>query len=507
MQTNALLESYANQDMRQLSWRLTGAFDKAFDDNITFFTIGTSAVGGTDFLPGTNEIVQEWDKYRYTDYSDRVIRIDWKREVDPVSSIVSATADLVLNNFDDLFSSGDYVKPSRPIKLFAGFEGENVPVFVGVTAGRPNPDERSKTVVYHCQDFLSVILKRNMDTIAGLQNVMSDEAISEVLEQAGLSPTQYDLDPGFNQIPFFYADKGITARTILEKIMVAEQGRLEMDEQGVIRFYNRQNVSNERVWNFNAYENIIDSDKPFVDDIINHVAIKATLRSVQANQLIYQTNTAREIPAGGTLEVWADFNDPVTGVDAPVYIDSATTSSFKVNTQPDGSGSADSSSVTLTSDDVFSKSYKMVFANSSGSDLYITEIILYGTPAKTVSVAYIDEQDDVSIEQFEEQNIEINSDFFASESEAQSKAIVLLEDYSSDIPAVNLDIKGSPQLQLNDLVYIDLFGRTGEYRITRIDCELSKTYFKQRLRVKSFDRRTYFSIEGSQIGGTDELAP
>jgi len=506
--------SKASSAMRKLKWRILMSFDKAFNDDIDFFTIEESLIEGGDFIKGEGDIVQEWDKYQYEDFTNRVLSFEWSRQVEPYSSISLAIADIKFNNYDNYFTPNssspiaDDVLPYRPIRLFAGFGSESVPVFVGLTEKMPVIDEKNKTASFHCIDFLYSLLNRPLDETVMLEDVRTDEALAEVFEAAGLLTTQYDFDEGFNILKFFYVEKGTKLLGVVEKLLQAEQGRLFLSEIGVVTFRNRQNYVDDSVYRFDAFTNIIDAKKRTEDDIVNVVEIISNVREVQAKQKFWELQQAVAVPAGGTVEIWADFDDPVTTVDNPVYITSATTSLFTVNEIEDGSGNP-STDVALDSISKFSKSAKMVFENTGSQALYITTLELFATPAKVVKEIYIREQDDASVAKYDERVLRIENDFFNNESEARSKALILLDDYAEYGSIEEIDVKGSPALQVDDPVIVDLFNRIDDYRISRIACKVtnSPARFTQMLQVKKFTRRTYFTIEESLIEGDDGIAP
>lgn len=104
MQTTSLaFRGHASADVRPLSWQCLMSFRKDFDSNIDFFTIGVSTIGSTDIIKGVGDVIQEWDKYDYEDFSDRLISMEWVRDQDSVSSVSLAMADIVLDNHDGLF--------------------------------------------------------------------------------------------------------------------------------------------------------------------------------------------------------------------------------------------------------------------------------------------------------------------------------------------------------------------------------------------------------------------
>lgn len=517
MQTNQELLEYSQGTMRKLAWQCHISFDKTYLPSVDFFAVGNSgsAVGGPDLIPGSNSVVQEWDKYQYQDYSDRVISIELTREVEQVSSVTSCYGDLVLDNHDDMFTPGanspldPYLLPYRPIRLYMGFYGVVIPVFVGLTDATPVVDDKKKTVSFHLTDFLFSLFDKPLDEIVLATNVRTDEALEQVFESAGLLASQLMLDRGYNELNYFAVNKGTTVIEVLKQLMEAEQGRLYMDEQGVIHFKNRQNYLSEPVMTFDAYNNIIGASRTREDSIVNVVEINSELRALQANQKVFELTTATEIPSGTSVEIWATFSDPVSTVDPVVYVDSATTSSFTVNTLEDGSGSANSTDVTLTADDVFSTSYKMTFTNASTTqNLFVTNIQIYGTPYSVVDTLYVREQDNTSVGNYDERVLQLDNDFFQDRSQAQSKAQILLDGYSGFAAVQQLEVKGTPQLQLDDPLRIDIFGRIETVRITKIEMGMSDGVFDQTLRVKSFTPRSYFRVgdSGSSVGGLDYVS-
>jgi len=188
MQTvTTTFDNRAKGFVRPLSWSLLMSFPRNFIDTIDFFTIESSLIGGTDIIKGEGNVIQEWDKYEYSDYSGRIISVEWTRQEDFLSSMAMSTADLVLDNSDGYFTPNggsvieDFILPYRPIKLFAGFGGENVPVFIGLTEKMPEVDEKNKTVRFHCIDFIYSLYNRPLTGGVVLENARTDEVLGELL--------------------------------------------------------------------------------------------------------------------------------------------------------------------------------------------------------------------------------------------------------------------------------------------------------------------------------------
>lgn len=499
--------------MRPLSWSLLMSFPRNFIDTIDFFTIEVSTIGGDDIIKGEGDVVQEWDKYEYSDYSGRIISMEWTRQEDYLSSMAMSTADITLDNSDGYFTPNggsvieDFILPYRPIKLFAGFGGENIPVFIGLTEKMPDVDEKNKTVKFHCIDFIYSLYNRPLTESVMMEEARTDEVLDELLQLAGLTSNQYNLDIGFNIIHFAYFPKDTKLGDAITELMEAEMGRFYLDELGVIQFKNRQNFSQNPVYAFSP-NNIITATTSKQDDITNVVEIKANVREVQANQKFWELQSPILIPAGSSVDIWADFEDPVTDVDEPEYVTTAVTSSYTTNELEDGSGANRSADITLDSFSRFAQSYKMTFENTGSYNLYITTLELFATPAKVVKELYVREQDDTSVNKYDERPVNIDNNFISREDEAYSKAIILLTDYAEYGSVLNLDVKGNMALQLNDCIDVilpDVGIRT--YVITKMSNKMMNGKFSQSLTVKVRDPQHYFTIEVSTIGGTDVIAP
>jgi hypothetical protein len=507
--------------IRPLSWRSLISFQKTFSSGVTFFTIGTSLIGGNDIIKGDNSVVQEWDKYKYEDYTGRVLSIEYTRESEqPTSPLTLSMATIVLDNHDDYFSPLNtaspiygYVKPQRPIKLYVGFKNEDIPVFVGVTQGLPKIDQKNKTVTIQCVDFLNSIINTPLDSEVMYVSQRTDQIISSLLITAGLIASQFVLDTGNVIIPFAYFKKGSKLGDALREITEAELGTLYMDEAGVIRFENRTNwATKSQVWGLDR-SNVLDITAPSEDKLINVVEVYSNAREVQANQKLWELDNPKEIPANSTLEIFADFKDdygalPVTNVDVPAYLTSATTSLFATNSARDGSGDTYQANVSLTSDDVFSTTYRMTFTNTASIPVFITQLELFATPAKVMSQIYVRKTSTASIASYDERPaFKIENDYIQDEGSANSIAQIVLSDRAELDDQRVMQIKGVPQLQVGDVIRYTELGLNQTYFVTRINGILNSSGFRQMINVSKRTINTYFRIGISTIGGTDQIAP
>jgi hypothetical protein len=503
--------------LRKLCWVCFISWTKAFNAGVTFFTIGSSTIGGIDIIKGMGDVVQEWDKYAYTDFSNRIINFEWTREQDPyIGGAVLSIADIVLDNHDDYFTPnqpgsplGANILPWRPVRLYAGFGNEVVPVFVGLIENMPNIDTKAKIVTIHCIDFLQSIFNYPLDQALILQNNRTDQIISTLLQLAGLGPTQMSLDTGQSLIPFFFANKGDKLGPILRALASAEMGKIYMDENGVIRFLNRTNwLANTSIsWVFNR-GNTLERRTTTDENIINVVDIKADVRTLQANIKFWDLAAPILIPPLSSVVIWADLNDPAVTIDTPVYVTGATTSSYTTNVEADSSGLPYNANITLSSISKFAKSAKMTFANSHATiPIYITGIALFGTPAPATSVAYDRVEDATSVAAYDERPLTIENDFIQDTSTAHSISTIIIEDNKAFSPVRELDVVGVPQLQVGDTVIISDEKVTDTYSVTKIVSKMVQTQFTQTLSVVKKIMRTYFRPGISSIGGADAIAP
>lgn len=509
--------------MRPVSYSLLISFNKTFDDAIDFFTIGDSTIGGTDVLKGSSSVVQEWDKYNYVDYSSRVLSIDVNRETDPpITPITTATCDLVLDNHDDLFTPSNtssplygYLKSRRPVRVGMGFGGEIIPKFVGLTDGTPDFDDKSKTVTFHCIDFMKAILNIQLAQEIMYINKRTDEIWSALLQSAaGLLPSQFDLDYGTVVVPFAYFKKDSKLGDALAAAAQAELGNGYMAENGRIKYENRQNWNSKTsVWTLDQ-DSILERGGLDSSSVINVVEVFSKARTLQGVQPVYAITTPRELLPGSN-DIFIDFTDddgalPVTSIVNPVYVSSATTSFYSTNALQDGTGPALNGSVSLTAVSLFSTGAKLTFSNADPQSIFLTQLEVHGTPARVFDDIYVRETDAASVgnrDGYEEHPIQVNNDLIQDATAASTLGQMVIQDRSEDDDQLKLLIKSVPQLQVGDVI-TDLSGPSSQdYFITRLGDMINTNGYRQTLQVTKRTINTYFRIGISTIGGSDPLGP
>lgn len=492
--------AHTTADVRPIAWQLRIAFDKTIVPTVTFFTLDTSLLDGEDILPPTEDnVIQASDYYVYDSYTDRVIQMEWQREEDVPYSVNLAFADVTLNNYDNLFTAGSsldaYLLPRRPIRILAGFGGETIPQFVGLTEKAPRVDSTSRTAWIHAQDFLSFIFDKPLSEMLVFENKYTHEVLQELFEFFGLTTDNFDLETSFNLINFVYFEKDTKLGAAVKQLIQAEIGSLYLDENGKIIFKNRQRPTPTSVYTFDE-SNTVDYQTSDEGDIINVVEIKANVREVQPSQPVYSLGAPVPISAGDS-EVFFSFEDPLTSL--------STITEYTANTQEDGSGTNITADVTVTDTDLFATAVKVTF-NNTNADGFLTDLTMYGTPARIVKEIYLRAQDDDSVDKYEEQILTIENDYIQTDSQAEAIALSILNIYKDYANTVELEVKGTPALQLGDVITIDVHSINDDFTITKIANVMAAGQFRQRLTAKKLTTYTFFILDESLLDGDEVLA-
>lgn len=507
----------ADGDVRPLSWGLFISFSKAYDDDITFFTLDQSILDGPDILaPTEDNPLQAWDFYEYIDYSDRVIYLSWERELDFPYSIVSAIADFQVNNYDKFFTphsaspiSADNI-PKRPVRLLSGFANTLLPQFVGLTQGMPEVDEGSRIATFTALDFLTQIYDLPIRNTIAMSYVTTDVVLANIFEQFGLAPTQYDLATGRNVIPFLFFEKNqFTAGEVIRALMQAEMGMLWLDELGIIRFRPRLEQPETSSYLFND-ENINSIATSGDDEIINKVTITTNVREVQEFQVVYSKDasntTLNVVPAMSSYVFQAELRDPCLTIEEPEFGEAVDVSWFTAET---AGGVPVTSNVTVTLVELKTNTYEVTIANTNAFSININQMELWGQPAKEISVEPViyENLETDSVAKYEVKELQISNNFIQSIDQARSLALTILDEYAEYADIVEIEVKGNPALQLSDIVEIDYQHYSGEYRIIAIKNKLQDQKFTQILKLRGYNPRQWFTLDQSVLDGTDVLAP
>lgn len=525
--TTAEFNQVANGTIRPLAQNTLISFTKTRDNNMGWFVLDQSQLDGTDILAtDPDDPIQAWDAYEWGDYSSDVMKLDWSRSVAFPYNVQSATCDVTLNNAHHKYTYENsssplygYILPKRPIRTYAGFKkngtAETVPVFVGLTQGMPSySDIDTSTATFTALDFLSEIGNTQLSNTIMMRDVRTDEAIAEILDQAGLDSSMYQLDKGLNVIPFLDLESGSNAGNILAKLIQAENGALWLDEKGIVRFAPRvADLGKTPIMTFDSTNTV--SIKPSrTDGIVNRVKITSDIRQIQDKQPIFtvtnengyesppKEDSYRIKPNGNTI-IWISFDNPIwNATNNPVLNGANDDSNF---TAVDLSGNAITSGLTA-SGTLFSDSMKLTISNANNYEVSITFLEIWGEPAKVVDTIKYDAHDSDSVDKFGEMVLEItDNNFFGSYQNADEYAESILKTRADYSPTMTLKVKGNPALQLGDIIQVnDKFA--GTYKIIGINSALSGSDgLSIEMTLERFTIMMPFILDQSQLDGTDVL--
>lgn len=492
-----------------------------------FFTLGQSQLDGPDLLKfaASDADTQSWDFYNFADYSDRLVSVSWERRLEFPYQIQCGMADFSLSNTDGFFTPlnaasaiGTDNLPARPAKIVAGFSfgdrTEMVPQMVGITDGMPTTQSASKTVDYHMIDFLYDICNQTLKTVVNMREARTDEVIAAILQSYGLAPSQYNLAPGRYKIPFVFFDVGASIGDALKKLVQAENGFMWLDEKGVVRFIPSGGIAGatEIVATLEDYH-IMSLETGDLSDIVNHVKLTADLREVQEYQEVYAKSDSSEsvsaslwvVPGKGEFTISCSLGDPCYDVVAPTQGKSSSVSWF---TAVNSNGYEVAGGVTATGV-LSSNSYTITFTNNNGFPVEISEMKLWGEPAKVYDVLDYDAYDDESVAKYGDQILEItDNQFFQTYTQANAFARTLIRQHAEYGRTIEASIKGDFAFQLLDLIQINTSNTAynGIYRIMGISYEYSNNRLTTNLSLNGTNIEPgKFTLNVSKLNGEDKI--
>lgn len=459
----------------------------------SYAVVGSSLVGGLDVIQGTGTPgINEADSYYYFDETSKIIRIEYERHlVEPLGGTAIAMADVVLDNTDLRFTPdynatiGTALRPNRPVKIFIGFELSGtirtVPIIEGLSL-QPREDKLRRTVTLSLYDFMKSLNEKPQET-AIYTNQRSDQIIEDILSRAGVGSINYQLDQGLNTVGFAWFEKGQTAGDRIRKLCEAEDAVFYQDENGILRFENRDKYGvapySSYIWTLEP-EDILEWEQQINSEIINRAIVKGSPRSVKGESEVWRDGIEEVVPAGQTLTIWAEFEDPVSSLTSP-----SVNTDFQAFTATGGGGSDISADITITTTS-FTKTAKLDILNNNASDAYMYLLKIRGTPATVDYEIREVYQDGSSVAEFNEHQTELENEFIDNRLFAREMAKNFVRRNKDQLSILRLKIRGVPQLQLRDQIRIkdhDL-GTYKNYRLIGIQGVFELGSFIQTLTLR-----------------------
>lgn len=505
------------------------SWDKKFTE-AGFFTLDKTVLDGGDFLKGNDDTITLFDKYRYFDESKYVKNFKISKKISNYSwGVVSAQATITLNNGSNRFlpnknpEIGEHIRAGRPIKILTGYDGKMITNFIGFT-GQPVVNIVDQTVEIAAFDAMTY-LDTKVSRLPAFVEKYAHEIIRELLLEQGLELDQFEIDDSKQEKIGYLAVNGRSVTNIIAEIAEAEAALFFVDENGILRFWNRTHFYNQEdsCYDF-TFSNMRDLSIKSTS-IINSVKVIARPHKVQPRQKIWeleQGDDATKVKAGKKLDLFAEFRDDndnfyAISVEEPVFNGSSSQSIFKATKNSDGTGG--DASISLVNVYNFGNSYKMTFLNNGTEDAFISRIRLFGVPAKaTKSITEKAENLD-SIKQYGvnpdtstgigDEVLKIENRLVQDVDSARAVAFNIIKLYSS--PTSRFMIKNFfvPYLQLGDLINLTIKNVEESLNCSVVGYELAggvNANFRQSLEVEERPKKRYFQLGKSKLDSGDILA-
>lgn len=502
---------------------------KNYDAAAKFFQLDHSYLDGPDPLKGNGGTPTFFDKYDYMNETEYMknFRVTRKMSARPWG-VIMATAEVTLDNTDKRFlpgfdaTIGDYIKRDRPIKLSIGFGTEFITLFTGYTE-RPENSYVARTTELKCYDALTFLSTKKSELDAFVSTGVKD-IIEALLIEQGFSSSQFDIEES-TQLPIGYLPvKDRIVTDIFAEICEAEGALMFVDERGVIRFWNRLHFAKNQtsVWDF-TYSNLLDIGWDSTN-VVNDVLVTSKPMKPAAFNKIYELGEASDstmIPANSSKDIFIEFKDDLgtftaISVDTPVYIDSNDGGSvYATNYNKEGDGESGADYITLDSVYNFGNQYRMSFSNTSDQPIYITQVQLFGQPAKVTQLETTPQINQTSIDEYglnpddSGKEIEIKNDLVQDVSSANSLGYMLIQHFSDPMARMELPNFPVPQLQIGDAVTVHVQDTAQELHCFTMGQEIFfgvNANLTQKTFVEERPLTSYFQLDISHLDGPDKLA-
>ena len=237
--------------------------------------------------------------------------------------------------------------------------------------------------------------------------------------------------------------------------------------------------------------------------------IKSEVRQVQANQAVFSminddlANDEWRVKQNSRKVVWLKLDDPVYIMTNLVLNGGANQSKLQAKFQD---GRVVNTSVVLKGE-LLQDSYKLTITNQNDAPITVTNVELWGEPAKVVDVIEYEAKNQASIDKYGDLPLIIeDNNYFGNYRNCDLLAVDVLKKYSEYAPTLEVEILPNPALQLGDVVAVD-YNNLGDHMITGIELAIGgNDVIKMRLKLKKHTVVSSFILNKSILNGEDILA-
>ena len=375
----------------------------------------------------------------------------------PVGNISSNEITLALNNEDKKFDIDNdqsplknLLKPNRRIQLRLGVEinGEIewVPLGIFWSLDWDSPDDSLEATVT-ARDRMELLRKGTYQTSQVQQNKSLKELAEAVLQDAGLTSSEYVIDDALDDtvIPYSWFNP-VSHREALRLIAEAGLAAAFQNRDGKIQIESFLISGDEPVLEITEDDYFPPLRAPSrQDQVANEIIVDTQpLRPASAAEEVYRSNETITIPGNSTKTVTAFFNQPPV-IEAAAYLDSPPTG------------------VSITEVTYYGWGASVSIRNTNATDKQAM-LVVHGKPLTVQNKERAIARDEASILENGVLRYEFPTNpLVQTLDQAQAIADTLLASVKEPRRDIEVDWRGNPALELGDRVTV----KGGEFVVIR----------------------------------------
>jgi hypothetical protein len=246
---------------------------------------------------------------------------------------------------------------------------------------------RGEYVTVTAYDFVRDLAEANAREVTVQIDQTEDALFHEVIDSLPVEaqPPARDFDTGVDAYPVAFddVDGGVKALSLIADLARSAVGMFVVIGDGTARYRSRQTIAlSSSSFTFSDTMTGLVVPSSF-DKFYNRVRATNHLKVISplANEELYTIPTTLEVPAGETVTVWCDYNDPNdrqthvggTAFDVPLVANTH----YVANSAEDGSG-VDLTGFISASIDPFSSTAKVELTNGGVAPAFMTTLKIVG---------------------------------------------------------------------------------------------------------------------------------
>jgi hypothetical protein len=407
------------------------------------------------------------------------------------------------------------VQPGREIRLRVqdGSAGATYDLFRGKIDEIPSTGGRGEALAQIKASDGWRILSDRRATVALRTNTTADVVMDDVLDDvAWLATWGQSLDVGSDVIPYAWINDQ-SAFDAIHDLAESEMGLAYIGGDGKIYFKSRHTLLLAAA--LLALTESEVGDAPEVtnpwDSVKNKISVRAYPRQLAALGEIWRLDEIRAIQPGTAVSLWGTFRDQnYNATIAQDVVAPAATTDYTMNTQADGGGTNLTASFTVTAS-IFAGSVKLVVANGSGFEGYVTLLKIRGKALESLNVSASISESAASQALYGTRQLTLELPFQQQTLVANDMSDWLLSWLTSPLPSVIVEITDRPTIQfayeLGTLITFTsaYYGLAHSFRIAKIQHESLETMQAIRTRWTLEPAAAFQAYWQLGVAGYDEL--